>query len=353
MHPHPAAARICLPCYHKHWELLSYTWHGDAKLLTYPAFPVCAPRFAWLLWLCSMDHCQRGQTEECDPPTTILRVLKPDQKSVCKRWVQCLDGSSSLFLVWGKSLTLVLCGLVSDTWASGVLLILTSVLGNVMEQWHHTARISPSQQGVGKGSSCSTNLFSCSKGDLPCGWWKGCRCVCLHSSEASDTVTYSILLEKLSADGRDGNTLHWLKNWLCGCAQGGCEWICTQRAARHDWCSPGLSTGASPFHILCNDLDEGTECILIKLIDNTKWGRSADLLWSRNAEGPRHAGLKCQLCEVQQGELSGLWCVILFLAWCAGSCALLIWISLSMEAWDRLSDSLAWVWYLLLLLCTI
>ncbi|NWX43404.1 RTJK polymerase, partial [Steatornis caripensis] len=38
-------------------------------------------------------------------------------------------------------------------------------------------------------------------------------------SEAFDTVSHSILLEKLAAQGLDGRTICWVKNWLDGQAQ--------------------------------------------------------------------------------------------------------------------------------------
>ncbi|PKU46104.1 rna-directed dna polymerase from mobile element jockey-like [Limosa lapponica baueri] len=41
----------------------------------------------------------------------------------------------------------------------------------------------------------------------------------LDFSKAFDTVSRSILLEKVAAHGLDGNTLHWVKNWLEGGAQ--------------------------------------------------------------------------------------------------------------------------------------
>ena len=43
--------------------------------------------------------------------------------------------------------------------------------------------------------------------------------VYLDFSKAFDTVSHSILLEKLAAHGLDGCTLHWVKNWLNGRAQ--------------------------------------------------------------------------------------------------------------------------------------
>ncbi|NXK13350.1 RTJK polymerase, partial [Herpetotheres cachinnans] len=38
-------------------------------------------------------------------------------------------------------------------------------------------------------------------------------------SKAFDTVSHSILLEKLAAQGLDGCTLCWVKSWLDGRAQ--------------------------------------------------------------------------------------------------------------------------------------
>ena len=43
--------------------------------------------------------------------------------------------------------------------------------------------------------------------------------VYLDFSKAFDTVSHSILLEKLAAHGLGRHTLHWVKNWLDGQAQ--------------------------------------------------------------------------------------------------------------------------------------
>ena len=77
--------------------------------------------------------------------------------------------------------------------------------------------VRPSQHGVMKGRSCLTNLISfydkvtclVSKGkavDVPY----------LNLSKAFDTISHSILLEKLAAHGLDGCTLCWVKSWLDG-----------------------------------------------------------------------------------------------------------------------------------------
>ena len=43
--------------------------------------------------------------------------------------------------------------------------------------------------------------------------------VYLDLSKAFETISCSILLKKLAAQGLDGCTLHWVKNWLGGQAQ--------------------------------------------------------------------------------------------------------------------------------------
>ena len=43
--------------------------------------------------------------------------------------------------------------------------------------------------------------------------------VCLDFSKAFDTVSHSILLEKLAAHDFDRFTLYWVKSWLDGWAQ--------------------------------------------------------------------------------------------------------------------------------------
>ena len=40
--------------------------------------------------------------------------------------------------------------------------------------------------------------------------------ICPDSSKAFDTVSHSVLLEKLAAHGLDGCALSWIQNWLDG-----------------------------------------------------------------------------------------------------------------------------------------
>jgi len=66
-----------------------------------------------------------------------------------------------------------------------------------------------------KGRSCLTNLISCyDKVTHLVDEGKAVDFVYLDFSKAFDTISHSILLEKLAAHGLDGCTLHWVKNGL-------------------------------------------------------------------------------------------------------------------------------------------
>ncbi|KAK4806818.1 hypothetical protein QYF61_005614 [Mycteria americana] len=96
---------------------------------------------------------------------------------------------------------------------------LTSVPGKIMEQIILSAItrhvqdnqvIRPSQHGFMKGRSCWTNLISFyDKVTRLVDEGKAVNVVYLDFSKAFDTVSHSILLEKLAANGLDGHTLPW------------------------------------------------------------------------------------------------------------------------------------------------
>ena len=74
--------------------------------------------------------------------------------------------------------------------------------------------IRPSQHGFTKGRSCLTNLIFCDLVSRLVDEGKAVDVVYLDFSKVFDTVSHSILLQKLSVHGLVRYTLCWVMHWL-------------------------------------------------------------------------------------------------------------------------------------------
>jgi len=88
------------------------------------------------------------------------------------------------------------------------------ILGVTEQHLRDNAVIGHSQNGFTRGLSCLTKWISIYDKVLLIDQGKPVEVVFFYFTNAFDTVTHSILLDKMSSTQPDTSITHWLNNWL-------------------------------------------------------------------------------------------------------------------------------------------